>query len=279
MNIADVPNSPEWMKASSIDGMIDVLPRDYLYHLDLDFDIDSQLKAIQRLILLHRKTKENHSAEIKQSRDDIGEERGTWREYAEAHHIDLLHESVYQDAAHSMAAVGMVAPVVETIFTQCFRGIGNKWPTDTIPGTDHERWRAVRALLWDCHKFVAKGSVDDDLTKGILQLADATGLRSKLPKDIDKTLSALFGYRNKMFHCGFEWPKDERVKFQSRISSGTWPKTWFDSASIGGEPWIFYLTEKFIEHCLSTIESVLTAFGEFVRDDLIGRRSQLERPK
>ena len=42
-----------------------------------------------------------------------------------------------------------------------------------------------------------------DLVAGILQLCDATGLVKKLPSDLEVTLSALFIYRNRMFHDGF----------------------------------------------------------------------------
>ena len=36
--------------------------------------------------------------------------------------VDHLHQSVFQDAAHSMAAVGMLAPFVESLFKQAFPG-------------------------------------------------------------------------------------------------------------------------------------------------------------
>ena len=35
-----------------------------------------------------------------------------------------------------------------------------------------------------------------------------------LPGDLEITLRALFAYRNKMLHCGFEWSEDETTKFE-----------------------------------------------------------------
>jgi hypothetical protein len=72
-----------------------------------------------------------------------------------------------------------------------------------------------------------------------------------------------------MFHNGLEWPLDERVRFDERIRSKGWPSDWFSTATSADEPWIFYLSEQYIEHCLEMIEQVLAAVGAFNRDDLI----------
>ncbi len=67
----------------------------------------------------------------------------------------------------------------------------------------HVRWTMPKDKQWDCRR----ASPDrPHLVDGILELADATGLAADLPTDLRKTLAALFGYRNKMFHLGFEWP-------------------------------------------------------------------------
>jgi hypothetical protein len=66
-----------------------------------------------------------------------------------------------------------------------------------------------------------------------------------------------------MFHNGLEWPLDERIR------SKGWPSDWFSTATSADEPWIFYLSEQYIEHCLEMIEQVLDAVGAFNRDDLI----------
>ena len=259
-------NSSESMDGSTDDGLPEFPARFYAGWLYPDFDVDSQLEAIHDLLRRNREIEESQKQEIRRSDEYARELKGVWNDRAVEDHISLLHASVYQDAAHSMAAVGMLAPFLETIFTQCFLGIGEKWPTN--PSSTHERWQAPRAFQWDCHKFVANGRASNNLVQGILQLADAIGLQTRFPTDIEKTLSALFTYRNKMFHCGFEWPKDERERFQKQIDDGHWPGSWFATSTIAGKPWIFYLTNEFIEHCLTTTEQVLAAFGAFARDEI-----------
>ena len=117
--------------------------------------------------------------------------------------------------------------------------------------------------------MVKDGRTSKDLVSGIMQLADATGLSARLPRDLQATLSALFAYRNKMFHLGFEWPLDERLNFAKRITNEAWPNDWFAKATSDGKPWVFYLSKVFIEHCLATIEKVLDAFSVLVRDELL----------
>jgi hypothetical protein len=33
-----------------------------------------------------------------------------------------------------------------------------------------------------------------------------------------------------------------------------------------GKPWVFYMTHDFINHCLETVEHVLTGFGAFINE-------------
>src|SRR5207248_2198413 len=76
-------------------------------------------------------------------------------------------------------------------------------------------------------------------------------------------------YRNKMFHLGFEWPMEERLSFEKAIADSKWTGGWFVKSTSGDSPWIFYMSKEFITHCLATIDKVLDAFGEFVRDVLL----------
>jgi hypothetical protein len=174
-------------------------------------------------------------------------------------------DSVYQDAAHSMAAVGMLAPLIESIFCQSFDGLRRKIPAPNIvPFNSHPRWQLSADGQWDCHLvWTKKGRRRTDIVEGILQLAEAIGLSTHLPGDLKATLQALFAYRNKMFHNGFEWPLLERERFQQRIAD--WPSDWFRMATSAHRPWTFYMTETFIDHCLLTIDSVLSGVGAFAR--------------
>ncbi|SRR6266566_5122138 len=252
--------------------MPELEPRDYLFILNLDFDIASQLIAIGGLLQRNLKADEATAKEIKDIEEHTRDLKGLSAEWAVDRWVDELHHSTYQSAAHSMSAVGMIAPLTETIFYQCFRGIGAEFFPATNPFQQHARWNAAHAVQWDCHFVITDKGPKKDIVRGIIQLAEAVGLLGRLPADLPPTLSALFGYRNNMFHHGFEWPMMERHRFAKRIADDHRPAEWFFTATSGNEPWIFYMTEPFIEHCLNTIHRSLDAIGLFVRDVLIPLR-------
>jgi len=165
-----------------------------------------------------------------------------------------------------MAAVGMPAPLIESIFYQSFDGLRHKFlEPNKIPLSPHRRWQWSAAAQWDCHFVWGEKGSRKDLVEGILQLAEAVGLSPHLPADLKPTLQALFEYRNKMFHNGFEWPPVQRERFQRRLQAANWPSDWFSKATTGNSPWIFYVTDAFIQHCFTTIDSVLNGVGVFAR--------------
>ena len=65
-----------------------------------------------------------------------------------------------------------------------------------------------------------------------------------------------------MFHCGFEWPPEERQGFE-KLNKSCWPSGWFDKAITDSGPWMFYMTPKFIDHCLDRAEQVIQGIEEF----------------
>jgi uncharacterized membrane protein len=138
---------------STVGGISELGPRDYLYGLELDFDIDAQLIAVRGLLHSNRKAATELAAEIEQIEEHTGRLSGAHAKRAVNDWVEYIHHSVYQDAAHSMATVGMLAPLVETVFFQCFRRIGNRFFPASHPIQNHERWTAAHAIQWDCHMF------------------------------------------------------------------------------------------------------------------------------
>ena len=248
------------------DSVPDLEPRDYLYGLEWHFDLDAQLIAIGGLLARNRRADEALNAEIRQIEDHTRRLQGIAADHAVDDWVDSVHHSAYQGAAHSMAAVGMLAPLVETIFHQFFMGIHRRFYSARHPAEAHIRWTAKKNKQWDCHWILLGKRWDKDLVGGILQLSEALGMESKLPTDLKSVLSALFGYRNKMFHLGLEWPQIERELFAQRIKHEGWPTAWFPTATSGELPWIFYLSDDFISHCLATINQVLNGCGSFVAE-------------
>lgn len=264
----DTERESGWLKWNTGEQMPKLDLRDHLWLLELTPDYEAQLMAIHRVLHRNRKAEAETIEEIqaieqhaKEAADDMLSQRAVdeW--------VDRLHHSVYEDAAHSMSAIGLLAPYVESLFHQCFRQIGEKFG-QLVARNECPRWQATPEVLWNCHR-IADGKTD--LTRGILELIDALNIASRFPMDLGKTLNALFGYRNKMFHHGFEWPVEERNRFAKRIADEQWPEAWFSRATHGGEPWIFYMSEAFIEHVFATIDRVQLGFALLVQDDLLPR--------
>ena len=148
-------------------------------------DYDTQLVAIRNLLFRQGKADQ----ELEKQIDAMGAVAANDRAVDEW--VDLLHTSIYQDAAHSMAAVGMIAPFFESMFGRLLRNMGRE-----LDRKDLKR----------------KGIGE----KIIVHLKEA-GLLPYLPDGLDSTLLALFAYRNRMFHNGFEWPQKECSKFEKSI--------------------------------------------------------------
>ena len=98
---------------------------------------------------------------------------------------------------------------------------------------------------------------------GIVQLADASGLRAHLPEDLELVLQALLSYRNQILHNGLEWPLERREKFANQVAN--WPKGWFEKAESNHKPWVWYMSDVFIQRVLRFIDEVLEAAGQHIR--------------
>lgn len=267
--MSDALKPPEWLKPANPADLPEIDSRDAICLVLQDLDYQAQLLAIRGLLWRHKQADEQLEDEIKRIGEYARKSSGLRGEHAVDEWVNRLHASVYQDAAHSMAAVGMLAPFVESIFCQSFRGIRQHFFALATSYSHHPRWERSSNNGWDCHfLYHAKGKRRTDLVAGIAQLADAVGLISHLPNDWKPTLRALFAYRNKMFHCGFEWPVNERSSFEKYITKDQWPSGWFAKATSGGSPWVFYLTEVFLDHCLATVDRIIDGIGGYVLERL-----------
>ena len=219
------------------EGLRHGLPNRDWAHIKLQaLDVEAQLLAIKSLIRRNQQADEDLNQKILNLRKQDHKRTGLW--------VDDVDHSVFQDVAHSMAAIGMLAPFIEALFT---------------------------AIL-PCLPKEKKGN-DQGIVKAITHLSKLRGLAHFFPEDYEKTLEALFLYRNKMFHNGFIWPENERNKFQKTIKERGWPQNWFeeitykeDSRKKTETPWIFCMSDKFIEHCLWTIGQVLDGYGKSLRE-------------
>ena len=196
------------------------------------FNHGAQWVAICDLLERQARADRELADRIKDADEFTKRTTGRLNEHAVDVWVELAEMSCYQDAAHSMAAVGMIAPFIESFFREYFRSIGKDLP---------------------------KGN----LVRNIVKRMEEVGMEEYMPTDIEPTLSALFAYRNKMFHGGFEWSSEELKRFERQLSENRWSPDWFSWATSGTEPWMYYMTSGFIDHCLEMASGVIRGVGEF----------------
>ena len=247
-----------------------ITSRDRVLLLMDEIDFDAQLIAIRSALQRNKEAEEAAANEIKELSEFAASYDGAdeyYQMHLEGNWVDAIRDTVYLDAAHSMAAVGMLAPFVESLFVSLFDSLG-KGQTD-LNATDcaDQRDSLSHREYWNPHFHFTEAGRRRDLISGIGQLAQSISLTSYFPDDYENVLQALFEYRNKMFHCGFEWPPEERAKFQKRINSEGWPADWFKKSTSGGDPWIFYMSDEFIYRILVLIDEILEGIGDFLAND------------
>ena len=163
---------------------------------------------------------------------------GRANEHLDDHYVELVESYFYQDAAHSMAAVGMIAPFIESLFRSTFVSIGAP--------------------------LSGQGGIVSDIVRGL----EESEMKGYMPADLEPTLFALFEYRNKMFHGGFEWSSEELSKFERRLGQNIWPSDWFDVAQCGDQPWMFYMTPDFVDLCFKVAVKVVEGLDRYFGDKL-----------
>ncbi|RWX44569.1 hypothetical protein H206_01483 [Candidatus Electrothrix aarhusensis] len=265
----------EWLKRDD-DSTCETY-HDYATYVLPDLDYKYQLIAIKNLVAVHKDISDKNTQEIETLNEAIEKvTRRDYKEYLFGQRGEQLYVNSYVNAAHSMAAVGMLAPFMESIFFQSFLGIEKGENESFFPDLNidlvenkssnlHQRWVQATHEKWDCHFVWHKNRRQEDLVKGILQLSEATGLKEFLPEDLEITLKVLFAYRNKMFHFGLEWPSEEREKFWQRIQNEKWPSNWIEAATKNNdEHLIIYISDAFITHCLDSAEAIIDGISRFV---------------
>lgn len=230
-------------------------------------DLGAQLYAIEDLLQRHHQADSELETKISDLYERASEFAKKTSHYwiQDEEWINESYRSFFQNAAHSMSAAGVLAPFVESMFVRIFQRIREGVKVRSLPNTsDDTRIAAVEDEYWDPH-WVFNPQRRRCLVSGICQLSIAVGLDRYFPKDYKMVLTALFMYRNKLFHHGFEWPSEEVVKFKDNIQRCSWPREWFDVQLKNDEPWIYYMSDSFIKHCLKLIDSVLEGTGRFLR--------------
>jgi hypothetical protein len=246
--------------------MFGLTNRDYAVLLLEDIDLEAQLFAIRRLLRRNSGVDEALAQEIENLAKRANEASGEYDLHLTNTWVDHLHDSVFQDAAHSMSACGMLVPMLESLFVATFAGMRDlESPVTPVTPTGTRAAHLAHKHFWDPHYyFSTAGKANTGIALGTEQLAETTGLTPHLPTDTMQLLDALFTYRNRMFHKGFEWPMAERKKFAKLIADKGWPADWFVKSTTNHEPWIFYMSDTLIQLSLTRIDEILEGIGIFI---------------
>ena len=196
------------------------------------FNHGAQLVAIYGLLYRQELAEQDLSNRIQEANAVARRTSGPANDDATDYWVELAQMSCYQEAAHSMAAVSMITPLIESTFRAAFRSIRDQLP-------------------------------QRDLVNNIIKRAEEVGMKDYLPADLQQTLEALFRYRNEMFHGGFEWAPENLKAFKKELDRNHCPTEWFSKATYGDEPWMFYMTPTFIDHCLKIAEAVVSGVEKF----------------
>lgn len=253
-----------WHQFRDHDGFDDftISSRDRALFLLGEVDLDAQLLAIRGMLRRNRQADDAMIADIEDLKTAIRSTRGAHAQHLEDQWLDRLHGSVFQDAAHSMTAAVMIVPFVESLFVSIFNRL--RTHDAVYNATSSHSAFASAENFWDPHYAEGGGQLrKGPLVDGIIRLSDATGVATYFPQDLKAVLTALFSYRNKVFHHGFEWPTGERENFLGRVAQEGWTN-WFSHSSSDNRPWIIYMRTTFIEYCLTAIDRILDGVGEFL---------------
>ena len=158
----------DFIEASPDDLLSDFTDYDYALYCVLNGGVDyiAQISAVRDP--LHRQKQADESLRVEMTKiTEFIQKTGSNRvidEYGEH-----FHAQVYQDAAHSMAAVGMLAPFIESMFDQSFTRIRYLFETGEVAiSSSHPRWGQRPTKKWDCHFFWDGKKWNKGLGKGIL---------------------------------------------------------------------------------------------------------------
>ena len=243
--------------------------RDQALFMIEERDIEAQLIAIKSVLRRNREVDEAVAERIRRLDAEIRTSSRDFDDYQMRRQdrcVDALYDSIFQDAAHSMAAVGMLAPLIESLFVSIFDGLRRRRLQHGHGDSGDPRRSMSEVEFWDPHFVFEKGGRRTNLVQGVAQLADSVGISQYLPDDCSTVLAALFAYRNKMFHHGFEWPADELKKFSNRISSEGWPQIWFEESERDNTTWIYYMSPLFVDRCVALVDEILEGVGRFLAD-------------
>lgn len=257
----------------SFENLLD--DRDHLFALLDTIDWDAQLDAIRDVLRRNRAAADAVSSNIQMLKEEARSYSGPYPDRVVDDHVDAMYRSSYSDAAVSLSAIGMIVPMLESVFSQSFQSLGLMYDAKGMSPPHHRRWQRAGKdpQRWNCQWYFGSASSRLDIISGIAQLSEAIGLSTWLEPGTMDWIAAMLAYRNRLFHGGFEWSLEHREQFEALVAARAWDQ-FFQSARTNGKPWIFYLRDEIIDDMPRRMEGVLDSLGRFAKNlplDLVFR--------
>jgi hypothetical protein len=253
-----------------IETSYSVVDDDSIYHINgiiplLEYE--SQLLAIVDLLIRQYEADNELRVKIEEADKAARDVKGANEDYAQYltdNRSELIQKSIFQDAAHSMSAIGMLAPFTESLFFHLFQGLKENVYAILNVVPNSKRLERTGKKAWNCHYFFEENKFEKNLVLGIIQMNSELGVSRYMPNRLEISLMVLFSFRNFMFHCGFEWPIREREKFQAKIQEENWPEEWYSFSTTNDKPWIYYLSNDFINNYVELIVETLIGVSKYI---------------
>lgn len=177
-------------------------------------------------------------------------------------YTDKCYDFVYQDVACCNAAIGSIAPCLEGLFLHEFPLLRVQFGNAAKPNSYH-RWKLDPDKFWVPSAISNKGELGEkpDFVRGVNQLVRSLAIGSYFPGEMEKTLAAIFRYRNFALHQGYEWAPDSRTKFMELVNDEGWD-TWFSTEDFCGDVWVVYATDALIRDGVEMFSKLLESFRE-----------------
>ena len=129
----------------------------------VNLDFEAQLLAIKDLLRRNRQADEDLEQRIKDLYEQAQQTTEVWRNspYQDDRFVDETYQSFFQDAAHSMAAVGMLVPFLEAFFVASFQCVRDKVERTKQATSEDQRMQAWESKFLDLHSQFKRGEASD----------------------------------------------------------------------------------------------------------------------
>ncbi len=191
----------------------------------------------------------------------------------------LAYAREFVSVACSQVVVGAICPLFEFLFIRAFGRFQNMFQQTELTKS-HIRWTADmdEDKRWNPKFYYDKKDkkTKENLPDGYWQLLEAIGHADSI-SDLDaEIIYALFLYRNRVLHSGYEWPKNVRKKFcdvlKDRSKNYSRWMDWFEVGRDDNEPWIIASTKLLADDAMTSIKTVASKLRD-IETELQRRQS------